>query len=222
MRGLLLVLIVTLPALAMGGEIPEASIVLESLSPTFPGDVPESAPPLFVLLKDGQVFRGGSGRVLSGRLEGGEVSDLEKQIARVRKLPGLGSTVTLGAGSFQQRLILKEGHRLEIVATGDPASAPANLRPLAAFLQELASYDHPSLRPFSPASYRVRVTEGRLPGGCRPWLFALPFAEALSSPRVIPAASAEGWPTGEPPASVCVGDKTYVVSLRPLLPGEHF
>jgi hypothetical protein len=202
------------------GEIPDATIVLEGLAPVVPGDVPEAAPPLFVLMKDGEVFRGGSGRVLQGKLEGSEQGDLEKLVSRVRKLPGLGSQVTLGPGSSRLRLTLKEGKRLEILANGDPAAAPPNLRPIGSLLQTLASFDHPSLRPFVPASYLVRVAEGRLPGGCRPWVFPIPFAEAIAGPRLLQASWAEGWPTGEHPASVCVGDKNYTMTLRPLLTGE--
>jgi hypothetical protein len=218
----LLAMIAVLPGLSFGGEIPDATIVLEGLSPTAPGDMPESAPPFFVLLKSGQLFRGGSGRLFEGRLEGDEVSALQKEVSRIRKLLGLGSTVTFGPGSLRQRLILRDGHRLEILATGDPAGAPPALRPLASLIQELSRYDHPSLRPFVPASYLLRVTETHLPGGCRPWIFPMPFAEALASSRVVTAAMVVGWPTGETPASVCVADKTYAVTLRPLLPGEHF
>jgi hypothetical protein len=221
MARFLVLLLVLLPLPCTGGEIPEATIVLESLSPALPGDVPDSAPPIFVLLKDGQLFRGGSGRVLSGKIEGNESSDLEKQVARVRKLPGLGPKVTLGPGPGRLRLTLKEGRRLEIVAEGDPASAPAGLRPLASLLQTLLSFDHPSLRPYAPASYVVRVMEGHLPGGCRPWVFPIAFADAIAGPRLLPALSAEGWPTGEQPSSLCVGDKNYIMTLRPLLPGEH-
>jgi hypothetical protein len=217
----LLALVTALPGLSFGGEIPDATIVLEELSPTAPGDMPESAPPLFVLLKNGQVFRGGSGHLLEGRLEGDEASALEKEVSRVRKLLGLGSTVTFGPGPLRLRLSLRDGHRLEILASGDPATAAPALRPLASLLQELARYDHPSLRPFAPASYLLRVKEIHLPGGCRPWLFPLPFAEALASPRVVPSAMVVGWPTGETPASVCVADKSYAVTFRPLLPGEH-
>jgi hypothetical protein len=189
--------------------------------PIVPGNVPDAAPPAFVLMKDGQVFRGGSGHLLSGKLEGNDASDLAKQVARVRKLAGLGPTVTIGPGATRLRLTLKEGHRLEIVTTGDPQQSPQALRPLGMLLVQLLTYDHPSLKPFQPASFLLRVTEGHLPGGCRPWVFAIPFADAIAGPRVLPAASVEGWPTGEAPAAVCFGDKTYIQTLRPLLPGER-
>jgi hypothetical protein len=38
--------------------------------------------------------------------------------------------------------------------------------------------------------------------------------------QAVPAADFASWPTGAAPASVCAGDKKYVVTLRPLLPGE--
>ncbi len=62
--------------------------------------------------------------------------------------------------------------------------------------------------------------EGKLAGGCRRWTFAEPVTESLFAPRTVPAADVENWPTGAAPASVCAGEKTYVVALRPLLPGE--
>jgi hypothetical protein len=40
------------------------------------------------------------------------------------------------------------------------------------------------------------------------------------APRILTAADFATWPTGAAPASVCAGDKSYVVTLRPLLPGE--
>ena len=45
-------------------------------------------------------------------------------------------------------------------------------------------------------------------------------AEAVAAPRGVPAAAAADWPTGGAVASVCAGEKHYLVSLRPLLPGE--
>ena len=46
------------------------------------------------------------------------------------------------------------------------------------------------------------------------------MAESVFAPIGVPAKQADGWPTGATPASVCSGDKQYVVTLRPLLPGE--
>ena len=63
--------------------------------------------------------------------------------------------------------------------------------------------------------------EGKLGGGCRPWTLPVALAEVQAAPHLLPAASATGWPAGATPASVCAGDKTYVVTLRPLVAGER-
>ena len=118
------------------------------------------------------------------------------------------------------RLRLLEDEPLEIIATGD-GPVPAPLAPLAALLQDLRHFHHPSLRPYTPSSYSLTVREARLSGGCRAWSFPFPIVGALASPRAVPAPEAEGWPTGAMPASVCVDDRRYVVTLRPLLPDER-
>jgi hypothetical protein len=228
-RASLVVLALSASALgATGGEIPAASIVLEAL-PGPPGGDRSSAPPRFVLLKDGQVFVGGTSRIEAGRLEKGEAQALRKRAEQVRKLPGLASPVALGGDASRVlRLRLLEDDPLDLVATGDPAAAPPSLAPLATLLADLLRFHHPSLRPFAPSSYELTAREARLPGGCRAWGFAFPIAEALASPRTVSAAEASGWPTGAVPASVCVDDlrpaagasRRYAVTLRPLLPNE--
>ena len=207
------------PAAAL--EIPGAVIVLET-APGSPGSDPSGAPPRFVLLKDGQVFVGGTGRLEAGRLEKGEASALLKRADAVRKLPGISSSpVALGGDAARTtRLWLLDG-RVELIATGDPAEAPPELAPLASLLSDLLRFDHPSLRPYEPASYALTVREARLAGGCRAWGFALPIAQAQAGPRAVTAAEASGWPTGAVPASVCADDRRYAVTLRPLLPGER-
>ncbi len=202
-------------------EIPGAVIVLET-APGTPGSDPTSAPPRFVLLKDGQVFVGGTGGLEAGRLEKAEAQALRRRADALRKAAGRGGTLAFG-GDDQRvaRLRLPEDGPAAITITGDPAVAPPALRPLAGFVSELLSFDHPSLLPYAPASYVARAREGRLVGGCRSWNFSFPIEEALNGLRVVPAAEVEGWPTGAWPASVCVGDKRYVVTLRPLLPGER-
>jgi hypothetical protein len=215
--------------LAVAGDIPGAAIVLEA-TPGTPGSDPSAAPPRFVLLKDGQVFVGGTERLEAGRLEKREASALLKRAEAVRKLPGrasapgTGSLVPLGGDpSRTLRLRILEGKPFEVVATGDPAQAPPGLAPLSALLTDLLRYYHPSLRPYAPTSYAMTVREARLVGGCRPWRFPFPITEALASPRTVSAAEAAGWPTGARPASVCAGesDRRYAVTLRPLLPGER-
>ncbi len=211
-----------LPVLAAGaGEIPGALIVLEAVMALPPGQVPSASPPRFVLLENGEVFVGGTSRLAAGRLEKPEVRALERRIDQVRKLPGLGSTVSLGVGASRYRLLLRKGRSLEILATGDPARAPAPLRPLASLLQDLSAFDHPTLRPYATGSYALSAREGSLTGGCRPWGFSVSPAEAVAASRSVSAAAAGDWPTGAIAASACADDKTYVVTLRPLLPGQR-
>jgi hypothetical protein len=222
-------------ALAQGGakasasEIPGAVIVLET-APGTPRSDPSAAPPRFVLLKDGQVFVGGTERVEAGRLEKGEAQALRKRAEQARKLPGLASPVALGGDASRTlRLRLLEDRPTEIVANGDPAAAPPSLAPLATLLAELLRFDHPSLRPYAPASYAMVVREARLVGGCRAWGFAFSIAQAQAGPRAVTAAEASGWPTGAVPASVCAdgagpsssASRRYAVTLRPLLPDEQ-
>jgi hypothetical protein len=118
------------------------------------------------------------------------------------------------------RLLFPRERPSEISVTGDPAAAPASLAPLASLLSDLLSFHHPSLRPYTPTAFAMTVREGRLRGGCRPWRFVFPIEEALAGPRVLSAVDASDWAQGAIPASVCVDDRRYVVTLRPLLPGE--
>jgi hypothetical protein len=220
------VLLTFAAALAMAsatdaGDIPKTVVVVESLTAPLPGQVPEAAPPRFVLLEDGQVFVGGTSRLAAGRLSKAEAKEIEARVVAVRQLPGFGATVTLGAGPQRHRVRLRKGGAQDIVVEGDPAVATANLAPLATLLQDLLRFDHPTLRPYKPGSYAVLAREGKLAGGCRRWTFAEPVSESLFAPRTVPAAQAENWPTGATAASVCADDKTYVVALRPLLPGER-
>jgi hypothetical protein len=216
-----LVLVLVAAPSVPAGEIPKAVVVLDSLTATLPDQVPEAAPPRFVLLEDGQVFVGGTSRLAAGRLAKPEAKDIEARVVGVRQLPGFGASVTLGAGPQRYRLRLRKGGAQDITVAGDPAEAPASLLPLARLVQQMLRFDHPSLRPFRPGAYAVVAREGKLAGGCRRWTFAEPVTESLFAPRTATASEAETWPTGATPASVCVDDKTYVVALRPLLPGER-
>ena len=233
-RALAIALLAAVAARPLGaGDIPGAVLVLET-APGTPGSDPTGAPPRFALLKDARVFVGGSSQLEAGRLEKGEAQALLKRAAALRKIPGLDSGVSFGGAEDRPlRLRLLEGEPLEIVATGwppaagpnpregEPAAARAPQEALAALLQDLARFDHPSLRPYAPSSYSRTVREARLVGGCRAWSFPIPLVEALAAPRALPAAEALGWPTGAMPASVCVDDRRYVVTLRPLLPDER-
>lgn len=210
-------------SLARAGEIPNAVVVLEVFGRTRPDDVPESAPARFALLEDGQVFVGGTSRLAAGRLSSGEAKALERRIAEVRKLPGLAGTVRLGGGDGRQRLLLRRGRPLDMTVIGDPGRAAMPLRPLrplAALIDDLSRFDHPSLRPYAPATYAVSAREGTLAGGCRSWPFPQSPAESVFAPSILPGDSVRDWPTGATPASVCAGNKSYVVTFRPLLPGE--
>jgi len=227
--------VLTLAALVLAGgraaaaEIPGAVIVLET-APGTPGSDPSAAPPRFVLLKNGQVFVGGTEHVEAGRLEKSEASALQKRAEAVRKLPGIASSpVALGGDTARTIRLRLPDEKVEVVATGDPAEAPPALAPLATLLSDLLRFDHPSLRPYAPDRYAMTVREARRVGGCRAWGFTFPIAEALAGPRAVTAAEASGWPTGAVPASVCVDDagpsvsagRRYAVTLRPLLPGEQ-
>jgi hypothetical protein len=215
------VAILSLAAASASAEIPNALVVLEVLVPAQPGDVPAAAPPRFVLMEDGTVYVGGTRDVRVGKLESSEQKDLDRRIGEVRKLP-LTGVMTIGPGSERRRLFLKKGRALEVLLTGDPADPPASLRGLAALVTDLARFQHPSLRPYEPTSYAMSAKEGALAGGCRPWTLPEPLADSVVAPRTVPAKGHGDWPTGAIPAAVCLeNDKRYVVTFRPLLPGER-
>jgi hypothetical protein len=221
-RGLAAALVgATLAQPLAAGEIPNAVLVLEAAAGT-PGSDASGAPPRFVLLKDGRVFVGGTSSVDAGQLEKKEAQALLKRAEALRKLPGIGAKLELGGRvDLELRLLVLADEALEVRATGDPAAAPVSLAPLASLLQDLARFDHPSLRRYAPSSYALSAREARLVGGCRGWSFAPSLADVLARPRAVPAVEAEGWPTGALPASVCASDKRYAVTLRPLLPDEQ-
>lgn len=200
---------------------PEAQVALDVIEEPRPGFVPEAAPPRFVLLDEGRVFVGGTCNLASGQLDKPELKEIDEQIARVRKLPGLGSSVTLGPGETEYRLSLRRGRALEIVAKGDPAAAPPALRPLAQLIERLAGFNHATLAPFAPPQYLLSAREETLDGGCRRWTLPSPLPDVLAAPRLVSGEAAAHWPTGAIAASVCADDKRYAVTLRPLLPGER-
>ena len=218
---ILALILASCAAASFAGEIPKAVVVLEGLTVALPDQVPEAAPPRFALLEDGQVFVGGTSRLLAGRITKAETRDIESRLDLIRQLPAFGPSVVIGPGAGRHRLLLRKGAQQDVTISGDPAQAPVGLGPLASLLQDMLRFDHPSLRPYQPSAYAVIAREGKLAGGCRRWTFAEPVAESLFAPRTVPASAAENWPTGAAPASVCGDDKTYVVALRPLLPGER-
>ena len=220
----------SLAAAARAAEIPNAVLVLET-PPGTPGSAPEGAPPRFVLLKDGQAFAGGTSRIETVRLEKAEAQALRRRADAARKAIGRSErSVVLGAGGPVVRLRFGEEPPVEVslgreVSAGEAGSPPAPgppADPVSALVAELLAFHHPGLVPYSPASYAMRLREGTLAGGCRRWNFAFPLAAAVGAERVVTAEQAQGWPTGAWPASVCgEGDKRYVLTLRPLLPGEQ-
>lgn len=220
MRTALLVSIACAVATVASADVPKAVALLEVDTATMPGHVGASAPVRFVLLETGQVYVGGTSEIAVGQLTSSEQKQLEKRLSDLRKLPGIGGTVAFGAGKQRVHLVVRKGRPLDMVVTGALQDAPAALRPLAALIAELSSFDHPSLKRWQPASYALRAKEGKLPGGCRPWPFDEPLTGTEFTPRVMPADKVLYWPTGAAPASVCAGDKSWIVTLRPLVPEE--
>lgn len=205
---------------ATAGEIPRAVVVLEAGIAPLPDQVAEAAPPRFVLLEDGQVFVGGTHGLATTRLAGRELKDLDRRLSDIRKLPALAGVVTVGPGTAVRRLQLRKGRPLEIRIEGDLEAPAPSLQPLAELVLDLEKFHHPGLRPYAPAQLALSAREGNLPGGCRPWTRPEPLAASVFAPQAVSAADFASWPTGAAPASVCSGDKKYVVTLRPLLPGE--
>ena len=215
-----LVALLAVPS-ARGRDLPEAILVFEAAD-GLPDSVPSAAPPRFVLRSDRQVFFAGSEKIHSGLLEKDEVKAIERRIKELRKSGVLDASVSFGGDAKKRyRLRLPGDENRDVVITGDPASAPPQLRGLAALVNDLLRFDHPSLRPWAPVEYEVSAREGELAGGCRAWLLAISFDRVLSGPQRIPVADAERWPAGSDPASVCEGGRHYVVTFRPLLPGER-
>jgi hypothetical protein len=207
-------------AASAAAEIPRAVVVLETPAAPLPGHAPEATPPRFVMLEDGQVFVGGTRGLATVKLTDRERKDLDKKLADLRKNPALAGVVTVGPGTQTRRMVLRKGRPLEMKIEGDVAAAAPGLQALAAAIRDLEAWHHPGLRPYTPAFLALSAREGQLAGGCRRWTREDSLADAVFAPRVVTAADFPTWPTGATPASVCAGDKRYVVTLRPLLPGE--
>jgi hypothetical protein len=220
MKAVALLVIWTAAAAAAAAEIPRAVVVLEAGVAPLPDQVPEAAPPRFVLLEDGQVFVGGTHGLATTRLQGKELKDLDRRLSDIRKLPSLAGVVTVGPGTSVRRLLLRKGRPLDMKIEGDLEAAVPALQPLAALVLDLERFHHPGLRPYAPAQLALSAREGSLPGGCRRWTRPEPLASSVFAPQAVSAGDFASWPTGSAPASVCAEDKKYVVTLRPLLPGE--
>jgi hypothetical protein len=209
-------------AAAAAAESTEIVVALHVSAPAAPGEVPEAMPPRFALMEDGTAYVGGTSGLATTRLEKSEVKAIEKDIERIRKIPGLATRVDLGPGSDRTyRIAVGKGKPLDLVAVGDLAGASPAFRPVVSLITRLADYGGADLRPYRPASYLLSAREQTLAGGCRAWTLPVSLAQVLSAPQVVAASTAEDWPTGGTPASVCSGDKHFVVALRPMLPGEQ-
>jgi hypothetical protein len=220
---LLAALVAGAPLLAAPLQLSSAQVILEVQLPMPPGFVPEAAPPRFVMLDDGQVFVGGTRSLSTVKLDGEARKAIEKMVADARKVPGLAGVITLGPGEQKYRLFLKKGRAMDMQITGDPAKASPAMMPLAVLVQRLAEFVHDDLKPYVPSSYSMSAREGTLPGGCRRWRGEEPVSRAVFAPRVVPALEIKEreWPTGAAAASICERDKRYIVTFRPLLPGEQ-
>ena len=207
--------------LAEAGEIPDATLVLEAAI-GLPGTIPDAAPPRFVLRRDRTVFIGGSEAIWAGQLSKGEAKGIENRVKQLRKAGLLNPTVSVGDDATKRyRLRVLKGDVRDVVISGDPGTAPPELRSLASLVTDLLNFDHPSLRPWAPDTYALSAREGVLLGGCREWLLPVPFEDVLAAPRSLAADDADRWPSGANPASVCYRGEHYVVTRRPLLPGEQ-
>jgi hypothetical protein len=206
---------------APAADSPDMVVALHVSVPAVPGQVPEAMPPRFTLMEDGTAYVGGTSGLATTRLEKSDVKAIEKDIERIRRIPGLATRVDLGPGSDRTyRIVVGKGKALDLTAVGDLAGASPAFRPIVSLITRLADYGGSELRPYRPASYLLSAREETLAGGCRRWTLPVSLVQVLSAPQVVGASTANDWPTGANPASVCVGDKHYVVALRPLLPGE--
>src|SRR5512134_1826624 len=79
---------------ARAAESEGVVFTLEAVELATAGHVSAAFPLRFALLADGQVFVGGTSRVLAGRLTKEETEILERRAGEVRKLPGLAATVS--------------------------------------------------------------------------------------------------------------------------------
>lgn len=196
-------------------------LTLDAALAPAPGFVPEAAPRRLVILDDGTVYVGGSRHIATGRLEKNELKAIEKRLEKIRKQGGATGAVSFGEGSARYHLVVEKGPGLDVTTTGNPDAAPFNLRLLASLVADLAAFGHPTLHPYTPAFYAVKASAGTLAGGCRFWSLPVSLEQSLASPQPLSGEAASDWPTGAVASSVCQDDKTYVVTLRPLLPGER-
>jgi hypothetical protein len=214
--------LLVLGSLSVRGDSDEMVVALYVSGPVEPGVAPEAMPPRFALMEDGTAYVGGTSAVAVRRLEKREIKDIEKDIDRIRKIPGLATRVDLGPGSDRSyRIVVRQGKPLDLTAVGDTGTASPAFSPIVSLIVRLADVSGREMPPYSPTSYLLSAREETLAGGCRRWTFPAPLAQVLAAPQVVAASAADSWPTGGTLASVCDGGKHYSVSLKPLLPGEQ-
>jgi len=200
--------------------IVDAVLILEATL-DLPGRVGSAAPPRFVMMRGGAVFVGGSEAIYTAALSKDEYKAIERRLKDLRKA-GLLAPASFGGDERRRfHLRVQDGDRSDVVLTGDPEAAPPSLRPLAALVQDLLAFDHRDLRRYVPEGWALGAVPGDLAGGCRPWTFPVQLENVLRAPLRVDARDVERWPTGASPAQVCSGGLRYVVTLRPLLPGEQ-
>ena len=187
--------------------------------PPGPGRYPEGAPPRFVLLEKGQFFVGGQRQVAGGswtarssrrsrrawRGSGGcRASARRSRSARAAAATGCSCSASIRWRS--RRPAIPRG-RARAPAARVAAAGPRRLRSSLAAL--------PAAR-LVPAGRAGRSPARRLP----PVELRLPARGGRQRPRG-PRRAGRDWPHGVDAASICAGQQRYVVTLRPLLPGER-
>ena len=115
------------------------------------------------------------------------------------------------------------GAPFQMVVTGslEPKAGTPLLTSLPEFIRRLATFRHPSLRPFDPPRFAMIVKEKTLAGGCRTAKNLPPLAGSMGGEVVVSDAQTQGFPTGPDMAQVCEGSRRYAVIFRPLIPGER-
>ena len=185
----------------------------------------DGVPTRFALLTDGSVFVGGRREVLRGALSRSEMQEISTQIDLALRALGktpLPPTLSLSEGPATFRFSIVSGTPMQIVLSGDFPSSPPPKSPTATlveFIRRLATFRHPSLKPWDADRFLMLVRERTLVGGCRT-ARGLP-ALAPGVETVVPASVTHGFPTGADYTQICDAGKRFAVIFRPLVPGER-
>ena len=184
-----------------------------------PGHVGASAPVRFVLLENGQIYVGGTSESRSGSSR------------RPSRRPSRSASATCGscrasaARSRSGRAGARPPDRAQGAAArhggdGRFADAPAPLKPLAALLASSRRSTTRACSRWKPRAYALRAREGKLPGGCRPWPFEEPLTGLSSRRASCPPTSVHTGRRAPRPLRSAPGDKSWIVTFRPLAPDE--